>query len=193
MARAKKVAVAKAGFSLDISGIDHLLTLAKQRQIAAKAVKKGAKLIQSAAKAGAPRRKRSGTLRRSIGVKAVKGKGTSAYAAVGARRKVEKMVSVGKRGRKVKTVPSKYAHLVEYGTRPHTLGKDSKLTRKDGSGEEKQHGKRHPGAKAKPFLRPAFEATKDRAIEVAKEAMAEGVKEALAKAKGKIFKNMVGG
>lgn len=63
--------------------------------------------------------------------------------------------------------PRTYAHFVEYGTAPHSLGKGS--IRKVFKGSKKtvrQVGKLHPGAKAKPFLRPAFDAKKFEAVRV---------------------------
>lgn len=92
-------------------GLDAIEKTAKRRALTLKAVKAGAKLIQSAAKSNAPRR--SGALKQSIGIKAGKGtRGkTLAFAVIGSRAKVEKSW----RGKKVK--PSKYARLVEQGTR----------------------------------------------------------------------------
>lgn len=40
-------------------------------------------------------------------------------------------------------------HLVEFGTAPHTI-----------------KGKHHPGARPKPFMRPAFEQNKEQAVEI---------------------------
>lgn len=106
MARAKPIGVQV--FS-NFPGLDAIAKLAKQRAITLKAVKAGAKIVQRAAKANAPRR--SGALKQSIGIKAAKGtRGkTLAFVVIGARAKVEKVF----RGRKVK--PSKYSHLVEKG------------------------------------------------------------------------------
>ncbi|HLO41013.1 MAG TPA: HK97-gp10 family putative phage morphogenesis protein [Phycisphaerales bacterium] len=56
--------------------------------------------------------------------------------------------------------PRTYAHLVEFGTRPHATGKGSQLkdrlnSKRKGSGV--QFGHHHPGARARPFMRPAFD------------------------------------
>jgi HK97 gp10 family phage protein len=61
--------------------------------------------------------------------------------------------------------PRNYAHLVEFGTRPHAIGKGSDLeitrgskrkgTRKTVAGPQK--GRMHPGARPKPYFRPAFD------------------------------------
>lgn len=119
----------------DLRGLEALQKLAQQRAAATKAVRAGAKIVQKAAKPRAPKRKGSGALRTSIGLKAQKGKRvkTLAFAVIGARTKVVRMF----KGRMIK--PSKYAHLVEKGTKAHTVGK-----------------RKHPGAKAKPFLAPAL-------------------------------------
>lgn len=64
-------------------------------------------------------------------------------------------------------VPRFYAHLVEFGAREHAIGQGSKLerrTRRRGQaaviGPGQQTGRKHPGARRNPFLRPAFDATK---------------------------------
>ena len=157
----------KAGFNLDLSGLDAIASVAKQRAITLKAVKAGAKLVQAAAKSKAP--KRSGALRQSLGIKSKKGtRGkTLALAIVGARTKVQKMVKVRGRSSKVLAVPSKYSHLVEKGTKPHGG---------------------HPGAKAKPFLRPAFDATKDAAGAAGARVMIAEVEKAIAQQAAKFAK-----
>lgn len=57
-------------------------------------------------------------------------------------------------------VPKLYAHLVEYGTAPHAIGKGSERVLRSGKnviGPGFQHGAMHPGAKANPFLRTAWD------------------------------------
>lgn len=63
---------------------------------------------------------------------------------------------------KGKIYPRNYAHLVEFGTRPHALGRGSKL--KKGI----QTGRVHPGAKPKPFMRPAYLQKQDEALDAIK-------------------------
>lgn len=187
---------------LDLSGIDAVVSAAKTRAMALKAVKAGAKLIQAAAKARAPRRPRSGALKQSIGIKPQKGtRGkTAAYAVVGARKGVVKQVPVARRpGRRkkvggtrvpggarhtIKAVPFYYSHLVEKGTRPHALKKGSRLARR-GKPEAGQRGGRHPGAKAHPFLGPAFDATRAQAVKAAEAVLAAELAKVMAKAKPK--------
>ena len=75
--------------------------------------------------------------------------------------------------------PVKYAHLVEGGTQPHAIGRGSKIVQRTQTGAQvavsksgrkyrkksydakggEQKGIRHPGAKPKPFLEPAFRAS----------------------------------
>lgn len=72
--------------------------------------------------------------------------------------------------------PVKYAHLVEGGTQAHAIGRGSKIIQRTQTGAQvavsksgrkyrkklydakggEQRGIRHPGAKPKPFLEPAF-------------------------------------
>jgi len=142
----------RAGVAVDTSGIREVAKLSQQRTATLKAVKAGGKLVVAAAKARAPRRagRGGGGLRQALGMKSVKGtRGkTLAYVVVGPRKKVEKQVPVGKSGRTRKHVPAYIAHIVEGGAKSHGL-----------------NGGRHPGAAAKPFLGPAFDATKTSAME----------------------------
>lgn len=59
-----------------------------------------------------------------------------------------------------------YAHLVELGTKPHFQNRKLR-------GETKKRRVKHPGAQAKPFLRPAFDANKTESIEIARRTLAE--------------------
>ena len=64
----------------------------------------------------------------------------------------------------VRVGPSKaafYGHMVELGTAPHAMGTGSS-TRWKG---KPQTGRMHPGARAKPFLRPAFDEKAGEALE----------------------------
>jgi HK97 gp10 family phage protein len=88
------------------------------------------------------------------------------------------------RGKSTKVVPSNYVHLVEFGTRPHSLGKGARAKRKASKwGRERAAkpakagaaGNKHPGAKAKPFLRPAMRAAKKEAGQVALERLGKEI------------------
>lgn len=84
-----------------------------------------------------------------------------AYAVIGPRRRAG--VKIGK----LEHIPTKYAHFVEYGTAAHPTGRDDVtneelLKRKDKT--YKASGKLHIGGRPKPYLRPAWDETKDRAL-----------------------------
>lgn len=68
-------------------------------------------------------------------------------------RAAQSITSKLTRGKKIRLDPTFYAHLVEGGAKPHRIGKGSR--RRQG----RQSGKLHPGAKAKPFLGPAWRRT----------------------------------
>ncbi len=74
----------------------------------------------------------------------------------------------GAKNIKGRAYPRNYAHLVEYGTRAHFLGSSSSTGHK-----------MHPGARPKPFLRPAWDAKREaavnRAAEVTKAIMEKAV------------------
>jgi len=133
------------------------------------ALRAGAKPILAAAKAGAPvgepsrkgaelYKHYSGALRDSIRVSVRidrrEGKVTASIKAGG---------KVGKTGANVF-----YAHMVEFGTRPHSLSKN-------GKGEIS-----HPGVSPRPFMRPALDANAEAAIVGA----GEYIKKRLAKKNG---------
>lgn len=109
--------------------------------------------LQKQVKANAPRMKtnkhkdgRTGLLRKSIGLKAKKfGRGhkKKIFGLVGP--KLSTMMIVGRKNKKI--TPAKYAHLVERGAAPHTIRPKNKAILKSWQ---------HPGAKAKPFMKPAL-------------------------------------
>lgn len=130
-------------------------------------------------------RKRTGALERSI-IAETDRKGSSREQLVANVKIASKAFTVNKRG-KAKAVSSKvqkargkakargelypraYAHLVEFGTRPHRTGKGSSL------GDRKQRGRSHPGARPQPFMRPAF----DTKGEEAKKLIEKGIRQQL--------------
>lgn len=144
-----------------------------REKIAGKALEKVMAPVAREARSRAP--KRFGALRASIGTVIRKYPSRIVVAVTGPRRgwagKQKKFA--GKTGQKGFAIePANYAHLVEYGVRPHAIGKGSKLDRvsrvRVGS-EEKlvvtqqgtyQVGKKHPGARKIPFMRPAWDAHK---------------------------------
>jgi HK97 gp10 family phage protein len=64
-----------------------------------------------------------------------------------------------------------YAHMVELGTAPHATGGGSSLRWKG----KPQTGRMHPGARAKPFLRPAFDEKEEEATERFAQVMREEI------------------
>ncbi len=75
----------------------------------------------------------------------------------------------GRRGkmRKVTRMPRRYAHLLEYGARPHDIAIKTK------SGKEIRY--KHPGMQPEPFVRPAFDESKDAAVAAFAKVMGEGI------------------
>ena len=161
--------------TVDTSGLDGLVSEAKKRSITLKAVRAGIKVLVPAARANAPRRPGSGALKQSQAYRAAKGrKGkTIAFAVQGARKNKEKVY----KGKVIK--PGSYDHLVQGGTRPHRTGAGEKLSRfvtlvnstKAIPGTSQSTGRRHPGAKANPYRRRAFE-SRQQAVIAATEAKA---------------------
>jgi HK97 gp10 family phage protein len=133
-------------------------------------------------------------LKKALGRKVVSYRvGLSVVGIVGVRKHMEGKKGQRKRGSKwrvkvgtdsagkpVYMDPIKYAHLVEFGTRPHAIAKGDRLARKGRKGKKVQLGGRHPGTKPHPFLRPAMDggrraavATVKRFLQAAIEAAAE--------------------
>lgn len=139
-----------------------------EAQVMQSALRGGAKLIADRARALVP--VASGELRKSIRVRARKNKRTgyvNAYVAAGGRRKGDPF----------------YAHMVEFGTGQHEI-------RPKGEGSLFIAGVfrrvvEHPGARAKPFMRPAFDAEAQRAVDEVGKRVGQGIKRIVRKqAKG---------
>ena len=156
-------AILGVGIHVDMSPAGKLVNELQRKKVTAKAIGKGAKLVIPAARSRAPKRKGSGALKKSIGSKSFASKKTKtgAVAVIGARRKTEVQVQHG--NKTITAIPANYAHLVEFGTRAHSLAKGATLKRKSGKGVTKGQGSgpQHPGAKPKPFMKPAWDSTKD--------------------------------
>jgi HK97 gp10 family phage protein len=176
------MASARAQLTLDLSPLHALRSASKAKTVTLKAVRKAAQIVTKAAKQRAPKRKGSGALRASMGQKAAKGKkgATLAFAVVGARKSVVRMVKPERGTKPIKAVPAYYAHLVEDGTRPHPLKKGSKLARR-GKGGDPPKDVRHPGARPRPFLKPAWAAAGPEAVAAAQQVIGAEVAKILAK------------
>jgi HK97 gp10 family phage protein len=133
-----------------LAGLRHLQDTVRRR-ITKAALLRGAAIIRKAARAKAP--KRFGFLKRAIGTKSKAYRSGVVVVFVGVRSRL----AVHK-GRRVN--PGKYAHLVEFGTRAHAVGK-----------------RKHPGAAAKPSLGPAYRENRSQV----RQAIAQKIREELTK------------
>ncbi len=164
---------------VDLSGIEAVISAARQRGITLAGAKAAGKLLKNAARSAAPKRPGSGALKQAQGVRAAKGtkQGTTAsFAVQGAKKKIDKMVVVRGRKKAQRVVPAFYDHLVQLGTRPHALGKGESLGR-DATKRRKaivrtgQTTGKHPGAKKNPYRKRAWETVKGPAGAAALKAM----------------------
>lgn len=138
-----------ASIHVDTSSLRSLLTLMEDidKKVKTKglrsALRAGRKLFLEEAKSRVPTKYK--LLKKSLsGREKVKGAKGFAYAVLGPKRRAGEIIDGKER------LPTKYAHLVEYGTAPHDNG------RKD--------GRTHPGSRPQPFLRPAWDASRDRIL-----------------------------
>lgn len=116
--------------------------------------------------------KLSKTLSKSIDVRVKQFRTTgNAYAIIGPKRRA---------GRTVKgeiKVPSKYAHLVEFGTAPHPIVRKNRTVKKFVTKflNFKFLGSHHPGARPKPFMRPAYDQTRFQMLAKIEEILKNGI------------------
>lgn len=140
------------------------------------ALREGAKVIAEEVKSRVP--KNTGKLRDSIRISTRSRRGT-VYAVVSAGKKGRKHVTQGKNGRfNVAYDHPYYAPWVEFGTKPHKIGaKFAKAlvlrsNKRASSGTAKRwmrgeaiiKGVDHPGAKPRPFMRPALDGKAQEAL-----------------------------
>lgn len=143
-----------------ITGADEIIMEFKKMNtkesvaIAAKAMRPAANIMRDEMRRRAPVRaggKRN--LKKSIQTKRIKAK-MSAIFKVGAMS-----------GRRAK-YDGWYAHILESGARAHTVGSGDYLGRTGRyRRRSKQQGNQHPGFKARPFVRPAFNTTKHKVLQ----------------------------
>lgn len=183
----------RASATVNGSGIDLLTSEAKKRNITLRGAKAAGKLLKIAARAEAPAR--TGALKQAQGVKAAKGTtagSTASFAVQGARKKVARMVRLPGRKTVSRVVPAFYDHLVQLGTKSHSLAKGANVARPARAGKKataavgQAAGRMHPGATANPYRRRAWESVKDRAGEVAVEEMGAATRTAIEKQAAKI-------
>lgn len=178
------------------AGIAFLVAENKRRDVTLKGVRAAAKVLERAAKAEAPRR--TGMLRKAQGVLAKKGrKGTTtSFAVQGAKKRTEKMVAPPGRKKAVRVVPAFYDHLVQGGTKPHSVSKGERLGREKQTNSKgrifgrqvaqtSQTGKPHPGARPNPYRKRAWSASQGSAGEAGLVAMAEAERKLIAQAAAK--------
>ena len=146
------------------------------RKAARAGVDDATKIVLAAVKGKVPTDTKA--LKKSLGrkVKTYK-RGAVVYGVVGPRRdaagkpakfRTERV----RKGRKQAAVvnPANYAHLVEFGTRPHPIGiRASKA-------KGKRTGANHPGAAPKPFMRPGYAESKGPAAAAVKKRLADAAK-----------------
>ena len=126
-------------------------------------------------------RRESGLLAQSIGAVVRQYKNSKfVVGVIGPRKEIEGTWKGRRR------VPTFYAHLVEFGARPHAIGSGSVLERRSTRrgkpvvlGPGPQHGRQHPGAKAHPYLRPAFDANRATMEAILAQELAAGLKREL--------------
>jgi HK97 gp10 family phage protein len=145
--------------TVEIEGAEQLanklreLNITIQDKIMRTALKAGAQVIADEAVTLAP--KKTGTLADSIKVR------TTADSDVS---EISSTVSVGDRK----------AHLVEFGTAPHEIKAKHAKALKLLDGREVE-SVMHPGAKAHPFMRPAFDTQKDAALDAIMQVIRAGI------------------
>lgn len=223
---------ARIGFK--VSGMDDVIRGLRELEnsvatrIAKSGMKKAAQPIVNAAKALAP--VLSGDLKASIGTRVMVyqrdvGFGSTGggfntrgtvVAVIGAKYAQQRVVGRKRHGGVRRHIPALIAHLVEFGTAPHSLATrvDMKrirggktvwnelarqspqegvkeqerarqiardfFYRKDAKGEKSLH----PGAQAKPFMRPAYESRKQAALAVLRAELSAAITSAIGKAAG---------
>lgn len=75
--------------------------------------------------------------------------------------------------RKMTADPAHYAHLVEFGTQAHMLGQGESVRK--GTRNVFDAGGMHPGTKAQPFMRPAFDNNESRILSIYRMELKKGV------------------
>lgn len=92
-----------------------------------------------------------------------------------------RIVSVGVFGKE-----SPLAHIVEFGTVAHRIATKKKRILADGQGRFFGKEVIHPGAREKPFLRPAVDTTASQVTKVVAVAVADGIEREAIKLKGRL-------
>lgn len=178
-------------------GINAIVSEAKKRNIALKGARAAGKILRSAARTTAPRRKGrgGGSLKAAQAVLAKKGRRglTLAFAVQGAAKKYDRQVLLKGRKKSTRIVPAFYDHLVQLGTRAHRTGKGESLgrtaTKRRGvvAATSQAKGGRHPGTRPNPYRKRAWGSVKGLAGQAALTAMGQATQTEIAKQAAKVF------
>jgi HK97 gp10 family phage protein len=181
------------GAKVDVKAVMLVLDRVKQGtrgKVLRKNVGKCSRIVLKASKAKCPVRtdnsgfrkenKTRGLLKKSLGVK-VATYSKAVVGIIGPRKGFKAQTGTIKsgpnKGKPIFEDPSNIAHLVEFGTRPHSLQKGDRLARtvagkeKKGGGKQTAGAQMHPGARPRPFMRPAWDETRSQV----RSAMADGI------------------
>lgn len=178
-----------AGETIKIEGLkelqDRLNALAKKesRKIARRGISRMAQVIQKEMKARAP--VKTGYLRKSIGYK-IRQRMGQFYGTVGPQRTVVKsnnLASYGDESKRVKKYTwAYYAQFLEFGSAAHLIPNPKRKQKtKIVIGKRVFSSADHPGIAPRPFLRPAFDAAKRRAVDESGKLMWQLIEKAAAK------------
>ena len=154
-----------------------LLGMEGSAKIAARASRKGLKVVLQSARSKAERIQRTGLLALSLDIVQKKYPRTGViFNAIGPRHGMKDPIS-GEN-------PANIAHFVELGTAPHTIapkhfGGALKIKRGIGPTRHIKGEIHHPGAEKKPFLRPAFDEKGKEAMKVTIEDFDRGLERAV--------------
>ncbi len=162
-----------------------------KRVALADALEAGAEIILQSARQKVKRK--SGHLANSLGMRkkiVLQKRAQYSYAVIGPLRRsyaaTIKRLHMNRSQRRAQTnsgneavnSATQYSHFVEYGTAAHPIGSGD-LTNETLLGRKgavrKAKGANHPGARPQPFLRPAYDETKDRVIKIMGDILADGV------------------
>ncbi len=128
-----------------------------------------------------------GLLYKSLGTKVGVSRKGNVFAVVGPRtgfkeikglKGIQQVTALGKRYLAGGRNPSYYAHFVELGTKPHAVGKGSRLKRVGKRGKVyggQQSGRMHPGTKPMPFLGPTLGTVQGEVLEIVAREVAAGL------------------
>jgi len=162
-----------------------------QKKMLTKSLRAAAKVIQTEAKAEAP--SDTGTLKRNIVVRGARKRGAAARVSIGIKTKTQTFADsaknrrAGRAGKKYKVAGDAfYGRFVEFGTKAHAIvarrkvmnkGKRGALAFSVGGKSVFTKSVKHPGAPAKPFLKPSLERKATQALDAMRQSLAQQIKQ----------------